>query len=257
MPRYAYLYDQHSETGLAVADALGMLRIRHENSQFRGRLDRVVLNWGSSELPTQVRRCDVINSELAVYKTVNKKRCLKILQDADVFVPEFFHTREEIMPYINQGLAVYGRHRLTGHDGQGLVRYTQDSDRIDDAPLYTVEVQNVQAEYRATVVFGRVICIQKKVRADDHVGALDLNIRTTAGGWGFRNVDQRFRGYDTLCAEAESAINALDLHFGGVDIVQDGDYDPIVLEVNTAPELTPLALRRFVAAINVEYPLDN
>lgn len=255
MPNYTYLYDQHSETGNAITDACNLLKIRHENSQFRGRWDRWVLNWGSSKLPEQVRRCRVLNKERSVYLAVNKLRCLNVLSHNFVNVPEFYTRREDVMPIINEGGVVYGRHRLTGHDGQGLVRYTEDTDRIDEAPLYTLEVPNIQDEYRVSVFDGEVYAVQRKVRAADHEGPLDPHIRTTEGGWGFVLEDIRDTPMRVL-AEAVRATEALELDFAGVDVVCTRE-EGVVLEVNTAPQMTPVVLRRFVALLNEVLPLDN
>lgn len=116
---WIYLYDQESEAGNELAEVCNVRKIRHANSTFRGSPERTVINWGSGELPRQVRLCRVINQEDAVNKSINKLeffratygRCNTVLWTPD---------RWEAAKWLADGHKVVVRERITGREGQGI-----------------------------------------------------------------------------------------------------------------------------------------
>lgn len=66
MKAFLFPYKPFSESGKALSEALGIKRISHRNSKFKGNADKVVINWGSSVLPEEVAKCRVINTAEAV-----------------------------------------------------------------------------------------------------------------------------------------------------------------------------------------------
>lgn len=61
-----YPYKPASESSKALADALGIKRVSHKNSRFKGGEDKTVINWGASQLPDEIKKCNVINKSEAV-----------------------------------------------------------------------------------------------------------------------------------------------------------------------------------------------
>src|SRR5690606_9920703 len=91
MPRYIYSYSQHSRGSRDLARALGIQRIKRENSRFVGGADKVVYNWGASQLPEQItaRGTRIINPPNFVGKASNKESCFIRLASEGVRTPDF------------------------------------------------------------------------------------------------------------------------------------------------------------------------
>jgi hypothetical protein len=68
-----YAYKQGSESARLLAKALACKMIKHEGSVFKGERDKVVVNWGASSLPEEVKKCTVLNKGKNVAKIVDKK----------------------------------------------------------------------------------------------------------------------------------------------------------------------------------------
>jgi len=108
---------------------------------------------------------------------------------------------------------------------------------VPEAPLYTKGIENT-GEYRVHVFNGDVILYQKKSRRtdeDDNVitaEGKEADVRNLSSNWVYRTGNlNRLERIEQL---AISAIEALGLDFGAVDIIKDQDGYVYVLEVNTA-----------------------
>jgi glutathione synthase/RimK-type ligase-like ATP-grasp enzyme len=97
------------------------------------------------------------------------------------------------------------------------------------------------------VVGDEVITYQKKVPISSRTDH-DYDIRTTAGGWGFEVVEDERNIPSNIDEECILAIKALGLDFGGVDVAEVCNK-AYVLEVNTAPHLTPYSARKMAQAL--------
>lgn len=257
---YIYLYDQHSESGNALAHALGALRIRHEGSNYRGNENKVVVNWGSSNLPLQVRRSLVVNEEIAVHMAVDKRLCLARLRNEGVPHVDFTLDQQVAETWLREGHTVYCRERASGHDGEGITVVVNGQD-ILPARLYTKGVA-IDQEYRVTVVasnrqVSQVIAAQRKVKHDDAERTTSDLVRTSGNGWGFKLINHERYLPASVRDAATGACTALNLDFCGVDIVLLPDGSARVLEVNTAPELTPTVLQRLSAWFLSRYANDG
>lgn len=248
---YTYLYNQASESGNALTRALGAIRIRHENSTFVGAPDKTVINWGSGALPVRCRLARVVNKDTSVYQAINKRLCLRILERTGV--PCVEHTRDRAVAALwsrTAGDLVYARVLAQGHDGAGLV-LVSPGDNIPNARLYTRGVP-IDQEYRVTCVSNRdgsysVLAGQRKVKHDDAERTTNNLVRTSSNGWGFKLINHERYLPQSVGHAAVGACRSLDLDFCGIDVVLLPDGSARVLEVNTAPELTPTVLRRLAA----------
>lgn len=248
MKTYLYPYKMGSAGAKALAEALGIKRIRREKSKFRGRADKTVINWGNGSLPDQVEACNVINKPEAVNKAGNKLLAFQALKENEnVNIPDFTEDADVATEWLADGIVV-ARTVLRGHSGNGIVLCEQDDDLVD-APLYVKYVKKTQ-EYRVHVVQGKVIDQQRKARKKD-VEDEDVN-------WKIRNHDNGFifmrEGVDlpeVALEQASLAIDALGLDFGAVDLIYNEKQDKYyVLEVNTAPGLTGTTLDNYKEAFN-------
>lgn len=208
----------------------------------------VIINWGNSEVPTwdndNVRW---LNRPQRVGVASHKLRTLEALREANVPTLEFTTDRRVAQGWMGD---VYVRHRLQGHSGDGIEIVDQDTD-LPQAPLYTKKIEN-NGEYRVHVVDGRVIDYRKKSRrVEDEPTEDQKAIRTLENGWIYRQGD--LRRLERIEELAISAINALGLDFGAVDIIQDTDRNEYVLEVNTAVGLADNTLASYLEAFQQQY----
>ena len=212
--------------------------------------DEVVLNWGSSnKLPWK----NIINRPHAVSRAVLKNLTYIILKNADITVPEFTEVKELAKEW-TKSTAVYCRTIANGARGKGIVIAT-DEDEVVDAPLYTKYWTNTH-EFRVHVFLGEVIdYVQKKKKRNADV---DLMIKNHNRGWVFAHEDIIVR--KKIKEIAVNAVEALDLHFGAVDVLawfeppKNGKWqfvDAAVCEVNTAPGLSnSKTLDAYVSALS-------
>lgn len=250
MDLWIYSYSNGSKTAKAIAAELDVKLIKHRDSKFVGDADTFVLNWGCSDLPREVRRCHVINGENAVALSVDKLAMLRHFDGLFGYgYPEYTVDRALAEAWIEEGNSVVCRLTTKGKDGEGII-FASKKEELVDAPLYTLFIPEVRDEYRVTVYRGKIICRQRKVRIPGKE-KYDDRFKTTAGGYGFQ-VLPLVPG--EVAAAARDAVDCLGLTFGGVDVLLTNTVpnDVVVLEVNSAPQLTPFALRQFVYAVREE-----
>ena len=245
-----YSYDPKSESALRLAKVLKIKQIAHTDSKFIGDMKRTVLNWGCSDLPREVRRCKVINEENAVDRAINKLRFFQRMSQHGLSHVPFGTDVQWVRERLAAGARVFARMRLRGADGEGLVEVI-NANNIPQARLYTQYIPS-EREYRITCVVDnemkpQVVATQRKVRLDNPPpGGYNDIFRTTSGGYGFKWVT---RGVpDAVKEVACASITNLGLHFGGVDVLWDGT-NAYLLEVNTAPHLTPMATAAIATAL--------
>ena len=247
---HIWSYDFKSESARALADKLDVYLIRHENSKFKGAADKTVLNWGSSDLPREVRLCNVINAERAVHMAVNKRHCLRVFDQAGVPTVKWTENKEWAKAWMSLDNRIVCRTKVEGKDGEGIVLASKPEE-IVDAKLYTIfEADTV--EFRVTVFRDTICTVQKKVRIAG-LPAYNDEVRTTSGGYGFEVVNNNSISEWERNASID-AVKALGLDFGGVDLITRGQGDCMVLEVNTAPHLTPHCCDKLSQAIKKAYP---
>jgi len=243
-----YPYKPGSNSGRDLAQALGVKRISHHNSRFRGRPDKIVVNWGASRVPEEVGKCRIINQPEAVKKASDK---LEFFKNADCRKPMWFTDWEDACTYSEDNdCTIVVRHVLNGHSGEGIELVERGEYMPEDAPLYTEYVPK-KHEYRVHVFSGQVIDVQRKARKRD-VADEDVNwkIRNNANGFVFaRNGDALGDVPDDVLRQATSAAQSLGLDFGAADVIFNERASlAYVLEVNTAPGLVGTTLENYTEA---------
>ena len=242
-------YKNGSEGAKALADALGVRQIKRENSRYKGRKDKLVINWGSSTSTEEVDKSSVLNPPEAVALAADKLKWFNHIyewndehQDKHVSIPEFTDDRHEVANIL--GFPIVCRTVLNGHSGEGIVIANTPNELVP-APLYT-EYYKKKSEWRIHVMAGDVVDIQRKVRnpevPDDQI---NWQVRNHGNGFIFT------RGTAEECPDmvktmAVRAVEATGLHFGAVDVIYNERYgQAIVLEINTAPGLTGTTLEGY------------
>ena len=256
---YILPYKMASASAKALADELGIRRIRSEGSRFRGKEDKVVINWGCSEVSEEVSKCTIINPPHKVALASDKLKFFQQvidyndeLYDSDddvnysdlVNIPDFTSSFRVAKSWVCAGRVVVERHKLTGNSGEGI-RISECVEDLQEAPLYVQYIPKKQ-EYRVHVAGGRVVDLQRKARRHD-VPDEDINwrVRNHDNGFIFQRNDLAVP--PQVSEQAIAACKTCELDFGAVDIIyNERQQKAYVLEINTAPGLTGQTLEGYV-----------
>lgn len=241
-------YKLASASSRSIANALkrnGKDAIRvYPDRSYRPRPDDIIINWGNSHEPVwKYSPEQMCNLPASVGVAVNKLETLKALKEWGVRTVPWTQNKDEARAW---GL-VCERHTLTGHSGEGIRVSTPDM--IQNAPLYT-EMLVPCDEYRVHVFNGQIIDYSKKVKEvnGEFVSAPEELIKNKEHDWYFlRDVAPR----DSVQEAARTAVEALGLDFGAVDIIRY-KKKAYVLEVGTAAGLSPVGVEAYTNAI-IEY----
>lgn len=252
MVGYLYSYNQASVGGRSLSESLGIRRIRHRGSTFRGRPNKTVINWGASELPDFITGSQILNSPENVAVCCDKFRFFQKMTEADDAprIPEFTTDSRTALGWVGDGNTVCIRTMLRASGARGLIIVDRNNvDEFVEAPLYTKYVPK-RDEYRVHIVRGRVIDIQRK--------ALRNDIDREEANWKIRNLENGFvfarnEGHEPpadVPVQALKAMAASGLDFGAVDILyKERDATAWVLEINTAPGLMNTTLEVYTNAL--------
>jgi predicted ATP-grasp superfamily ATP-dependent carboligase len=227
-------------TGRTVGKALGLsfgtLAFFHRK---RRHITRIALRWGGVD-GEQYEDRRTLNKAGAIRGASSKGHSLRRFSEAGVSVPRFSTSPHEASGW---GTVVFGRTNQ-GFGGQGITVY-QPGAVLGRHELYTEFIPN-EREYRLHVCGGVVISVQRKylerAHLDDHG-----YIKNHQHGYVFQTPQKELNKSRQEAAIA--AVEALGLDFGAVDLVVDRDNKEYVLEVNTAPALSPLRLQHYTEAL--------
>ena len=238
-----YAYKNGSASAKALADALGIKRIKHEGAPLK--TAKVVINWGASQIERAFPNLQKIyNPPKAVANAANKLSTFKLLEKAGVSIPLFTTERDVATGWLAKN-DVVARTILTGHSGAGIEITSKGNEELPDAKLYTEYIPK-RHEYRIHVFNGNAFFVQRKARKQE-VPDEEVNwkVRNLAGGFIFANKDVEVG--DEAKIQAVKAVKALNLDFGAVDIVyNEKKQQYYVLEVNTACGLEGTTLEKYV-----------
>ena len=242
-----YAYNEHSRGAKALALALGIKRIKHEGSRFKGRATKLVINWGASSLPNEVMKCKVLNEPQEVVRVSNKLTWFQSVdREEHTWHLPWSTDRQDAIDWCRRGKTVVCRTVLNGHSGRGIV-IASTEDQLVDAPLY-VRYKKKKDEYRVHVVGGQVIDIQRKARRLDVPDErVNWQVRNHANGFIFQRQDIQVP--DSVSEVALAAMSCTSLTFGAVDIIWNAASElPFVLEINTAPGLEGQTVQSYANA---------
>lgn len=224
----------------------------------------VVLNYGNSRdaawQPDFLKRGGkIINLPENVRNSVDKRRTLGILHEANVPCLEFTEDKNRAMDWLNKGEKVIVRHTVTGKQGAG-VELIEPGKALPDAPLYT-KFYDKDVEFRVHVLNGKVIdYVQKKKlgkkKQEERGIKVDMITRNHKRGWVFCHND--IIEDDKVKAIAVDATKAIGLDLCAVDILAkvkgNRVVSAIVCECNSSPGMSSsTTFKRYVGAIEKEY----
>jgi glutathione synthase/RimK-type ligase-like ATP-grasp enzyme len=251
---HIYSHNPNSASAKALSDAMGVRRISHTNSRYRGRDDKVVINWGSSRLPENITQSYVLNSPDSVRDCVDKLSFFRMAEEAGLglYIPPFTESRDEALSWLEAGThTIFARQTLVGSGGDGIV-IIERPDQMVDAPLYTKYIPKF-SEWRlhfSSRNGGVVFHQQKKgIRRDSPPVGNDFRVQNTANGFIFLQAEPYTCPPEVFQAGQE-VFNTTGLAFGALDIIYNRRTQrAYVLEVNTAPGLEGVSIARYAGEL--------
>lgn len=248
MRTYIYPYKLASDGCVKLADGLGVLRLKGTSPVKLTEHD-LVINWGNSIEPNW-NGCKWLNHPSYVGVAVNKQFAFETFKKSNVSIPPFTTSYEEAKEWFSQNNAVVvQRQLLASNSGKGI-KLAESVEELDkkDTKLYVKYIPK-NAEYRVHVFQGDVIDIQqkrKKIGWQENK-KYSSKICSHNNGWVFCRDDVNIP--DKCIAEAISAVTALKLDFGAVDVIYNKlKNNAYVLEVNTAPGIEGETMFSYVNA---------
>jgi glutathione synthase/RimK-type ligase-like ATP-grasp enzyme len=245
MRTFIYSYKFGSKSAKEFAKAMGIKRIKHRNSKFRGHKNKIVINWGSGNLHERVKRCHVINIDTNTVLASNKLRWFRKASTVPgLQTPEWTKNRAVAQSWSDLGHVVVVRHVLNGNSGKGI-EIVEAKGQVPWAPLYTKYIPKKE-EYRIHVMNGQVIDGVRKARrlARDREN-VDYRIRNVDRGFVFARAGME-NCPECVYEQAKLAVNGLGLDFGAADVIYNQKQDKAyVIEVNTAPGIVGTTIERY------------
>lgn len=236
-----------SEGAKMLAEGLGGKRIRLEGSDYEPRPDDVIVNWGNGH----GARFNTL-PEGTIYLNPNPNVCIlktkffERMQGHNI-VPPFAFSKDEALRHLQ--FPIVCRTTTEGADGQGIV-IANNADELARAKLYT-QLMEKTAEYRLHM--GRLpdgtielIAAQKK-----RVGASHENGVIWTGQHVYLDWCEPIDLPQPVIDMTKRAMELMpELHFGGFDTILTNSWGARVVEVNSAPMMTPDTTRKYVEFIN-------
>jgi glutathione synthase/RimK-type ligase-like ATP-grasp enzyme len=236
---YVFPYKMGSKSASNLSEALLAPQIKHSNSKFRGASFKTVINWGSSELPSHVTNCRILNKPGDVTRAGNKLSFFESISHGDDgkcrLVP-WTTNKSEAEKWLKDGQTVVVRQVLTGHSGRGILIVEPDGPErkkgLPDAPFYTKYVPK-DSEWRLHILRDKVIFRQRKVKSPAVEEPKTWKVRSHDNGFIFQH--NGLTVPKDVEVQALAAFKASGLDFGGVDVIFNKKANKAyVLEINTA-----------------------
>ena len=229
-----------SNTVRDLAELLDGKILKMVGSRYKKKPDQILVNWGCSE--NDAREYD-LNKPWAVRLAANKLLTFEALSHAEVKIPDYTESKDIANKWLDN-CKVLARDTAKGRGGMGITLF-KIGQEIDRDYKFYVKYYRKQREFRIHVFNGNVIFEQEKLkkRGED----VDKYIRSHDRGWCFAFNHLRDSPVpDCVREQATSAVAALSLDFGAVDIGWNADSGACVFEVNTAPGLEESSLAAYV-----------
>lgn len=236
----------------ALAEVLGVRRLKHTGSKWKGGTGKTVINWGASGLPVQAFQGGT--------RILNHPELLRDCKDKLAFfrlcsshtdpprIPQWTDNQEVAKGWLNlDESVVFARTLLNSHSGKGISVLKKGVDFVS-APLYTMYVPK-KSEYRVHIAApDKVFFVQRKVKRKDFEGEVNWQIRNLDNGFVYAHVDV-FPPPDVI-EQAVKAFKVSELDFGAVDVIyNEKQGQAYVLEINTAPGLEGATVNKYANAL--------
>ena len=205
----------------------------------------ILIRWGDRSIIPFIPKIEY-NGHRGLSNASNKKMARELMFKAKVPVPTPI---SHLKPFErNKPVVIRPLHHRGGNDfvvireDEVLQRFINDNN-MDN--YYISEVYEKTREYRVHCALGKVLLIKEKPKPEN-LDTVAWNFEVNELPWTTINR----KDYDIeMCKIALSAIKAVGLDFGAVDIMAEpkDKKQPkyAVLEVNTAPSMTPYLIEKY------------
>lgn len=248
-----YPYDLASQGARNLVRALrhGAIRVR-ERGSYSPRGNDLIVNWGNPRVPgwwNRNARTNVLNQPEAVRNTINKIRTFQLLSKAGVPTPAFTTRISEARTFFKTPESkVLCRRTVSAHSGRGIT-IARNPNALVAAPLYVKYVPK-EREYRIHVLDGRAIDYEQKLLRTGETPSDDERlVRSHRHGWIYARNGIVPPSHAALDASI-TAVRALGLDFGAVDLGVHSKFGVKVYEVNSAPGIEGTTVTRYATEIN-------
>lgn len=245
---YMYAYKNTSEGAIKLKNELNVSLIKHEGTSVRGKASTTIVNWGSSQIPEDLRKCNILNNPIMVSLMVDKIATYETLEHY-VRIPDWTRKYSTALKWVLDGDIVLARSKTQGHAGQGIIvcKTKEELDAAESKAKVYCKFIDKSKEYRVHVFNGAVLGYQIRVRNPDAVESSN-EVFVFDQGWQLKNLVS-YTPPSKVTSEALSAISRSGLLFGAVDIAVGKDNKVHTFEINTAPWLNNEYARKYSDAI--------
>ena len=244
-----------SHSALELSKALNVKIIKYSGSKYKAMPHKLIINWGSTELPVEYNKSRVLNHPNVLATTINKFSFFNTVNGL-VSIPPFTDDKDKVKQWLNDGDIVLARLSLVSSGGKHI-KVMENSLDFVDAPCYTKYIPK-KKEYRIHFMNGKPFYYQRKLFKKENLPEgkePDWLIRSHSNGFVFSSNPNSISIIpEDVLLQAHRAIQALSLDFGALDIIYNESQDrAYVLEVNSAPGLEEKTLQAYVNQFKSEY----
>jgi carbamoylphosphate synthase large subunit len=186
---------------------------------------------------------NMLNNVNCIEGNANKQTALRIMHEHDCPVPKLLPIVNGTVLLSDNDFPMVGRKNYH-QGGSGFYYCTRAADMygaVRNGVDYFIQFIPNDEEYRVQLFKGEVIRVSKKVQDREDA---DLLCRSNNKGWHFAHKQWRDR-YEGLKVAATMALDALNLDFGGVDLVRDVNGKVWILEANSGVGLGESGVEKY------------
>jgi len=197
----------------------------------------------------------VLNKATSIFNNINKLKSLMLLKQHGIRTIPFAIRFQDIPSFP-------ALRRLLNHSRGRDIKLIANSNEFIKGDYYTSLIENYR-EYRCHIMFDKCVRLTLKTPKPKEEykenEEFNLLIKSFQRGWKVNDHYKHEIDIEKKIIElSRRAIKALDLDFGAVDvIIENNTFKPYILEVNTAPHLSPYGIEVYVHAFREYLELGN
>jgi glutathione synthase/RimK-type ligase-like ATP-grasp enzyme len=221
------------ESATALAEAL---KADYFNTQETEKLDFTkydhVFKYGCS---AKIKANKVFNNSIATSIAIDKIKTFQMLRNEGITI-KWTLIKTKAREWLNEGYLVVARNKTKGANGDGLAYCETQEDLTKTPAIFWTRFLPHTNEFRVNCWRGKVLTIYDKVRTDEDLFSFKL--------W------QGQENHPQLVEIAKKVYEKIGLDWCGIDILRTENGTLKVIEVNSAPVLYPITIKKLIHEIN-------